>query len=103
MVRQERDTDRDLTLAFRPHAPSCPCHHHLQLGGFERGGGWLIVCTNPPKDHPALGTALLESVSDHRIVSLGRASLHPALPWIEGWRADPGGTTRCPLWTNGRQ
>lgn len=51
MVRQERDTDRDLTLAFRPHAPSCPCHHHLQLGGFERGGG-VVDCVHQPAQRP---------------------------------------------------
>lgn len=57
---RERASEQDLALASNPHAPSCPCHHHLQVGGFwgERRG---VGCVNQPAEriqHPALGAVL---------------------------------------------
>lgn len=98
---RERASEKDLTLASRSPC-SKPPMPSPSAGGWI-GGGWLMCAPTRPKTTQPWEQHSGIRLSPPHYFSFGRASLHPALPWIEGWRAEPGGTMRCPQRTSGRE
>jgi hypothetical protein len=75
-----------------PHAPSCPCHHHLQASGFEGGG---LNCVHQParKTTQPLGTLLWNPPLTTTLTS--SAGLHCTLPFPGLKAVELGRAERC--------
>lgn len=96
--KRARASEQDVALASIPRAPSCPCHHRLQVGGFwGGGGGWL--CVNQPAKRiqytvPSPGTALWNPPPPTTALT-SSAGLHCTLPFPGSKAGKPGRTERC--------
>lgn len=108
LTRQEKEKEREREREREgPHprikVPMFQAAHAITTCRWADWGVWLMCAPTRPKTTQPWEQHSGIRLSPPHCFSFGRASLHPALPWIDGWRAEPGGTMRCPQRTSGRE